>query len=245
MLIRHAILEPRIAEIVLAGREDGVGADNLHRAVVAVEGAGDVEAVAFHIRVIGDQFGQRDDEGGVLVRQITAFILHDGRIVHRRDIVDDRTGRNLPTIGDLIGEGRLTVPVEIGQQLDVAIRQVEEPDALAGGGHPHEGRRIVGLIIVVVGEKLGAGDDQRRILEPVENVGDRHRGLVCRRDVDGDAAHVLAVAAIGDDIVEAGDAVPVVLRGEDDLAFHNLDRSVHRSEDGGDGQRIAIHVEVV
>ncbi|HEX8030433.1 MAG TPA: hypothetical protein VF491_18290, partial [Vicinamibacterales bacterium] len=89
--VGHAIGEGGVAEIALAGREDGGVAVHGNGAIVAIEQFDDCEAVALDVTIVGKQPGEVDDERRILVADEDAFRIvagaHAVRIGVRR-IVD-------------------------------------------------------------------------------------------------------------------------------------------------------------
>ena len=242
--VRHPVVELRVAVITLARRKHRGVADLHDCAIVAIEHFDDAEAVALDIAVVEQEFGQVDHQRDVLVAEVDAVLVGDRRVVDRRDVEGEHPGGVLATIGDGVAEVDRAEDVLVGHELVAPAGQLDDPALGVVHLHADEAERVA-IGIAVVGEQVGRGEFELRVLDRREHVGRGDRRAVGRLDVDLDRADAGAVAVVGDGVFEPRLAAEVGRGGEADPGPIERDGSLRRVEHFEEADRIAVDVGIV
>ncbi len=219
----------------------------------AVRGSADqdgAEAGAVHVAVVGQHAQVGDDGECAAFGDVVAVGNGHRRIVHRRHADrDTRRGGAAMTIGNGVGEACRAVEVRRWGEHHIAIDQGHR--SIHGILNGNDGERVA-VHIAVVGEQRGGGDGEGGVLGRGEQIAQGYgtvivadRRVVHRRDGDEYRGRIRAAFAVGDGVVELSRTVIVGIGREQDLAVHQGHRAVLGIADGGDAERIAVHVAVV
>ena len=253
MRVGYPIGEGGVAEIALAGREDGGVADHGNGAIVAIEQFDDCEAVALDVTIVGKKRGQVDDESRVLVADEHALRIVAGAhaigigvggIVDRCDLEREGPGACQTAVRDRVAEGRGPAGIFLGHEAVASTWQALNAAQVAACLKRDETDRIA-VKVAVVADQVGGCEFERRILVRAEQVGHCGWCMVGRLHVDGDGAGPGAIDIVGDDIVEPGLPAEVGVGCEDDRRAVEVQRAVSGIEDSDEADRIAIDVMVV
>ena len=90
--IRDPVMEAGIAVVASPACENSLIPLSRHLAVVAIEHLDDVEAVAFHIAIVGEQLGKVDQHRRVLPAEEDAVAIGDRRIIDGSEIEREPAG---------------------------------------------------------------------------------------------------------------------------------------------------------
>ena len=253
MAVGDAIVEPGVADIADLRSEHGSGPGLDHAALIAVENLDQRKAVALDIAIVDDQCGEIDHQhlvglGDEHTRRIVAGAesigIGDRRIVDRRDIEPDHARGRAAPIADGVAEADRSVDVFVCDKLEAAAGQFEDPPHRTAATDRFEADRIA-IEIAVVGQKLGDRELERYVFHRSEDIGGSDGCTIGRSHVDLDVSGARSVGVVGDDIVEPGLAIEIVVGREYDHRTIVADRAVERVGHTQEADRVAIDVIVV
>ena len=168
-------------EVGVRGIGEGAVAVVHHGAVGPLREAGDGQAVAVEVAVVGEQAGGADDQGRVLVGR-RAVVRRHGGVVDRVDGHGDAGGGGAAiAVGDGVGEAVGAVEVGVRGIGEGAVAVVHHGAVGALGDRGHDQRIAVG--IAVVGQDC---DRDRSVLVGAGAVVRGSGRIVDVGEVDGD-----------------------------------------------------------
>ena len=103
----------------------------------------------------------------------------------------------------------------------------------------------IAIGVAVIGEQVGDGEFERHIFGRGKMIGCSDWRAVGRCDVDIDMADARAVDIVGDNIVETGVSIEIMVGREQDIGAVIADRAMRGVEHANENDRIIVNVAII